>query len=133
MFAKKVMVNEPQKFSIKKRLKSFKYAFAGLKALLLFEHNSRIHLVAAVLVILLGILLKISVAEWLFIVLVIGIVFTAELLNSAIEKLADLVSPDHNEQIKRIKDYCAAAVLVSSIAALLIGVIIFIPKILRLI
>jgi diacylglycerol kinase len=127
------MNSDPDKFSVKKRLTSFKYAFSGLKSLLLFEHNSRIHLIAAILAAILGIVLKISATEWSLVVLVIGFVFAAELFNSAIEKLADVVSPEHNEMIKRIKDYCAASVLVSSIAALLIGVIIFVPKILRLI
>ena len=126
------MSKRTKNFSFKKRIKSFKYAFAGLKSMFIAEHNSRIHLVAAVLAISLGILLSISIAEWLIIVLVIGIVFTAELINSAIEKLADVVSSDHNDRIKQIKDYCAAAVLVSSIVALIIGGLIFIPRILIL-
>ena len=126
------MSKKNKNFSIRKRVKSFKYAFSGLNSLLRSEHNSRIHLVAAVLAIALGILFKISVAEWLYIALVIGMVFMAELFNSAIEELADKVSAEYNERIKRIKDYCAAAVLVSSIVAIIIGAIIFIPRILLL-
>lgn len=124
------MSDKQNKISIKKRVASFKYAFAGLKSLLLFEHNSRIHLIAAILAITLSIVLKISMVEWLVIVFVIGLVFVTELINSAIENLADMVSPDYNEKIKRIKDYGAAAVLISSIVSLVVAGLIFIPKIL---
>ena len=78
-----------EKFSVRKRLKSFGYAFNGLKLLVKEEHNSRIHLVAAVVAILLGWGLNISLAEWLVLLLVIGAVFVAELFNSALENLAD--------------------------------------------
>ena len=121
-----------KKFSLKERLASFKHAFAGLKSLLFFEHNSRIHIIAAILAISLSIVLKISLIEWLIIVLVIGLVFVTELLNSAIENLADEVCQNFNERIKRVKDHGAAAVLVSSIVALVVGVIVFGPKILEL-
>ena len=118
-----------EKFSIIKRLKSFIFALNGLKILILEEHNARIHLVAAILVIIAGILLKISNVEWLAIIFSIGLVFALETINSAIENLADFVSPEKNDQIKKVKDLSAGAVLIGAIAALVNGLIIFIPKI----
>lgn len=118
-----------EKFSIIKRLKSFIFALNGLKILILEEHNARIHLVAAILVIIAGILLKISNVEWLAIIFSIGLVFALETINSAIENLADFISPDKNDQIKKVKDLSAGAVLIGAIAALVNGLIIFIPKI----
>ena len=118
-----------EKFSIIKRLKSFTFALNGLKILILEEHNARIHLVAAILVIISGILLKISNAEWVAVTFSIGLVFALETINSAIENLADFVSPEKNDQIKKVKDLSAGAVLIGAIAALVNGLIIFIPKI----
>jgi diacylglycerol kinase len=116
-------------FSIKKRLKSFKYAFNGLKILILEEHNARIHLFAAICVLIFGFLLKISAYEWIAVCFAIGLVITSEIINSAIENLADYVSPDKNETIKKVKDLSAAAVLFSSIIAVFVGIIVFLPKI----
>lgn len=121
-----------EKFELRKRLRSFKYAFNGLKILLLEEHNSRIHLIAAILALALGWFLKLSSTEWVLICLVIGAVFTAELFNSAIENLADFISPGKNEKIKKAKDLAAGAVLVSALAALIMACVIFLPKILLL-
>ena len=118
-----------EKFSIIKRLKSFAFALNGLKILILEEHNARIHLVAAILVVIAGILLKISNVEWFAIIFSIGLVFALETINSAIENLADFISPDKNDQIKKVKDLSAGAVLIGAIAALVNGLIIFIPKI----
>lgn len=126
------MAEKQNKFSFKERLASFKYAFEGLRFLLLFEHNSRIHLIAAIVAITLSFVLKISGIEWLIILIVIGLVFVTELLNSAIEDLAGKVTSEYDEKIKRIKDYGAAAVLISCLVALVAGVLIFIPKILLL-
>jgi diacylglycerol kinase len=117
------------KFSLKKRLISFRYAFNGLKILISEEHNTRIHFVAAICAVSLGFIMKISVYEWLAIVFSIGFVFTAEIINSAIENLADFVSPGENDLIKKAKDLSAAAVLVSAITSLVIGIIVFLPKI----
>jgi len=126
------MNGDDKRFSIKERLASFKHAFAGLKSLLFLEHNSRVHTILAILAITLGVVLNISLVEWLIIVVVIGLVFVTELLNSAIENLSDVITRDFNERIKRSKDYSAAAVLVSSFVALVAGVLIFGPKILKL-
>jgi diacylglycerol kinase (ATP) len=117
------------KFSLKSRFDSFKFAFRGLWSLLKNEHNSRIHLLAASAAIALGIILKINLYEWSLLVIVIGIVFIAELINSSLEKLADLVDREWNESIMKAKDYAAAAVLISAIVSVVVGGLIFIPKI----
>lgn len=122
-----------ENFSPRKRMRSFKYAFSGLFAIFKREHNVRIHFIAAILAIALGIVLKISRVEWTVLIIAIGLVFITELINSAIEELSDFVSSDHNEHIKRVKDYSAAAVLVASIVSLVMGLIIFLPRILILI
>ncbi len=121
-----------QKFSIKARLKSFVYAFDGLKTLVKEEHNSWIHLVAAIGVILASVFFELSTSEWFAVILSIAFVFSMELINSAIENMADMISNEKNETIRKIKDLAAAAVLVAAFAAFMVGIIIFIPKILNL-
>ena len=116
------------KFTIKSRLKSFRFALRGLKSLLKYEHNSRIHLIAAVVAVTLGIILKIDLQEWSLLVIVIGMVFIAELINSSLESLADHTDTEWNEFIMKSKDYSAAAVLISAVIALVVGCIIFLPK-----
>jgi diacylglycerol kinase (ATP) len=115
--------------NIKERLRSFKFAFSGLCTLLKEEPNARIHLAGAFAAILLGILLNISKLEWAVVAIVSGIVFIAELFNTALERLSDLVEPEFNEKIKRVKDLAAGAVIVSAIIALIAGIIIFLPGI----
>jgi diacylglycerol kinase len=122
-----------EKFSISDRLRSFRFAFDGLRSMLRHEHNSRIHLLAAVSAIILGLILRISLTEWAILIVVTGLVFIAELLNSAIETLADLIDTKPNERIKRAKDYGAAAVLISAIIAVAVGVLIFVPKLLHIV
>ncbi|KOY84827.1 diacylglycerol kinase [bacterium 336/3] len=124
------MKNEP--FSVTKRLKSFVYAFNGFKVLIKEEHNARIHLVTTFLAVGLGAWLEISLSEWIAIIFAIGFVFAMEIVNSAIETLADFVTTEKHETIKKAKDLAASAVLMSAICALIIGLIIFIPKILKL-
>jgi diacylglycerol kinase len=121
------------KFSLKSRLGSFRFAVNGLLLLLKNEHNSRIHLLAAIIAIVMGIIMKIDHYEWSLLIIVIGAVFLTELLNSSIESLADLIDPEFNELIMRAKDYSAAAVLISAIVAIVVGGLIFIPKFLDLI
>jgi diacylglycerol kinase len=100
----------------------------GLLSLLENEHSSRIHLVAAIVAIGLGIIFKLNHYEWSLLIIVTGIVFLTELLNSSIESLADLIDPEWNELIMKAKDYGAAAVLISAIVAIVVGGLIFIPK-----
>lgn len=121
------------KFVLKSRIRSFRFAVNGLISLFKHEHNSRIHLLATVAAIALGIFLKLNFYEWALLILVIGIVFLAELLNSSIESLADRIENEHNELIMRAKDYGAAAVLISALVSIAVGCLIFIPKLLALI
>jgi len=121
-----------EKFSIKKRIKSFAYAFAGLKVLFREEHNSWIHAVAAVLAIAMGFIFRISPMEWIAIVIVIGMVFSAEIINSSLERTADFVKAERDDRKRDIKDLGAAAVLVCAMSALITGLIIFVPKIIAL-
>ena len=121
-----------QRFSLFNRLKSFKYAGNGLRILIIEEHNARIHVIAAIGVIAAGIIFKISMSEWIAVVFSIAVVFVTEIINSSIENLADFVSPAKHEKIKKIKDLSAAGVLLGAIAATIVGLIVFIPRILSL-
>jgi diacylglycerol kinase len=122
-------MKNPGKFSFSQRLRSFRFAFSGLKVLLENEHNFRIHLFILVLVIAAGIIFQISAADWIAITVVSALVLTAECFNSAIEYLCDIVSPGLHPLVGKIKDITAAAVLISAIAAAITGLIIFIPEI----
>jgi len=117
---------------MKKRLLSFKFAFQGILHMLRGEANARIHLVAAVVVIAAGFLFGLTMTEWLMVIFAIGFVFSAELFNSAIEELVNLVSPGYHEKAGKVKDMAAGAVLVAAITAAVIGIIIFGPKIVSL-
>jgi diacylglycerol kinase len=114
--------------SIKQRIDSFKYAFNGLKLLIKEEHNARIHVFFAACALIMGVLLKISKNEWITILFCISLVIALELINSAIENIADFVSPEKHVQIKKIKDLSAGAVLIAAIISAIIGLIVFIPK-----
>lgn len=117
---------------IKKRLLSFKFAFNGLFTLVKEESNARIHFIFLSLVTILGFALKISTSEWLILLLCFALVISMELLNSAIESLADALTKDHNLHIKKAKNLAAGAVLWSAIIAAITGLLIFMPKILKL-
>ena len=117
------------KFSIVKRIKSFGFAFNGLRILFHEEHNSRIHFFASILVIIASLLFKLNTYEWIAIIFSIGLVITAEIINTAVENIADFLTTEQNNHIKKIKDLAAAAVLVSALTALTIGLIVFLPKI----
>ncbi len=119
-------------FSFRQRIRSFGYAFRGILFMIKTEHNFRIHLTITVLVIIAGFLFHITLTEWILVTFAIGMVLSAETFNSAIEQLTDLASPDFHPKAGRIKDLAAGAVLLSAIAAFLIGVLIFAPKILVL-
>ena len=118
--------------NIRKAIRSFRYAGRGVYSLFRYENNARIHLIACILVIIAGVFFKISATEWCFISIQIGLVWSAEAVNTAIEKLADVVSPEYHAAIKDVKDIAAAGVLILAISAVIVGGIIFIPKILAL-
>jgi diacylglycerol kinase (ATP) len=115
-------------FSIKARLKSFQYAFAGLSSFFSTQHNAIIHLIMTLLAFSAAVLYNVTRVEAIAITLAVGFVWAAELFNTAVEKLADLVSTDHHPGIKFIKDVSAAAVLLSAVAAFITGAIVFLPK-----
>ena len=121
--------NISKKKGFRKRLNSFGYAFRGLFSLIKSEPNAQIHCIAAIIAIALGFFFKISAIEWSFIIFAIAIVLAAEGFNTVIEKLVDHLFPDYHETAKIAKDVAAGAVLISAIAALTIGIIIFAPKI----
>jgi len=119
-------------FSIKKRIESFGFAFKGFVWLFKFEHNARIHLFALFIVIGAGFFFQITKEEWSLILIVSGFVFSAEAVNSSIEFLADEVSLEKRDKIGKAKDLAATGVLIAAFVAIIIGFIIFYPKIISL-
>ena len=119
-------------FSIKARLASFKNAWRGVTVFIRQEHNAWIHCTITVLVIIAGLLFHISTTEWIAVFFAIGLVLAVEAINSAIERLSDVVQPEKDERIRDIKDISAGAVFICAITAAIIGVIIFLPKLLML-
>ncbi|MEI7830020.1 MAG: diacylglycerol kinase family protein [Prolixibacteraceae bacterium] len=118
-----------EKFSFGKRLKSFGYAFNGLKVMFMEEHNSRIHLVITGVVVIFILLFRFTLTEYGLLAIAIGMVFAAELFNSAIENIADHISPEKNDRIKKVKDLSAAAVLVCALTSVVIGCVVLLPKV----
>jgi diacylglycerol kinase len=117
----------------KKRYNSFKFAFKGINSALRSEPHMRLHMLAALGVILAGIIFRVTKLEWCLLAASIGLVITAEIFNTAIETLTNLVSPEHNPLAGKTKDLAAGAVLVAAITAVVVGLIIFIPYVLNLI
>ena len=115
-----------------KLIKSFAFAWQGLRYCFLTQQNFRIHLMALLMVIILGGILKINKTEWLIITGCSMLVLSMELMNSAIEKICNLITKDIHPVIKVIKDIAAAAVLIAAIGSFICGIIIFLPKILDL-
>ncbi len=113
--------------TLQKRALSFKNAFKGLWSLVRDEPNARIHLIAALCTIGLGIYFRIEPQEWMAITLCTGIVIGLEGANAAIEELADHSSSEMNERIRRVKDLSAGAVLIAAIASLVVAGLIFLP------
>lgn len=113
----------------KKLINSFKCAIQGIKQAVKTERNVKIHITIMILVIIAGIVLKINTQEWIICIILFGLVISLELVNSAIEATVDIAMPEINEKAKVAKDVAAGAVLVSAIASAIIGLIIFIPKV----
>ena len=113
----------------KKIINSFKYAFQGLATSFKTERNMRIHIVIMTLVIVAGILFKITALDWIICIILFAIVIAGELFNTAIETVVDMYIPYKNEKAKIAKDVAAGAVLVLAIGSAIIGLIIFVPKI----
>ena len=115
----------------KKIINSFKYALQGIFTSLKTERNMKIHIIIMILVIIVGIILKINKIEWIICVLMFATVIAGELFNTAIETIVDMVMPQKNEKAKIAKDISAGAVLVLATGAAIIGLMIFIPKIIN--
>ncbi len=120
-----------ERFSVAARARSFRHAFIGLRVLLIEEHNARIHLLVTAAVVAAGVWFDVAVWQWCVLVLSIGAVFCAEALNAGLEALADAVSPDHHPLVGKAKDVAAAGVLIMAVAAAVVGVLIFLPLLLR--
>jgi len=108
-------------------LKSFGFAFSGIWTVIRYERNIKIHLFATIIAIFLAIYLNISRTDWLVLLLVIALVISLELINSSIEAVVDLASPEIHPLAKKAKDVAAGAVLVAAIVSLIIGVLLFFP------
>ncbi len=121
-----------QPFSWRARGRSFVYAWRGIQYLFRGEHNARIHLCVAAAVLVAGILFRITATEWAVISLAIGLVLALEAVNSAVEALADHVSPDYAPLVGRAKDVAAGAVLLGVFGAVGAGIAIFAPKLFSL-
>jgi len=115
-------------FTFRNRIKSFSYAFQGIKIFFQTQHNAWIHALATVIVIILGNVAKLSTLEWCWISLAITLVFITEIINTAIEFLTDLVCPEYHPLAKKTKDVAAGAVLVASFFSIVISFLVFIPK-----
>ncbi len=121
------MKNEPERFSLRARCRSFHYALQGIGFTLRSQHNAWLHLLAAVLVCLAGWLLGVSAADWRWLIILIALVWFAELMNTAFEYLCDVVAPEFHPAVKRAKDIAAGAVLICALCAALIGILVFWP------
>lgn len=114
-------------------IRSFIPAFNGLCWALKSQRNLQVHAIATLIAVALGLGLRIEAWEWCAVILSIGLVWAAELLNTAVEVLADRVSREREEPIRRVKDAAAAAVLMAAMAAFAVGAFVFLPKLWRLI
>ena len=112
---------------VKRLFKSFNYAFRGLFKTFREEQNLKVQFFAALVVIILGWYFRISQLEWVILILVVGLVILMEIVNSAIERVTDVLKPRINDYVKEIKDIMAAAVMLASIIAVIVGLIIFVP------
>lgn len=120
------------RYDYKKQLRSFGYAWKGIRSCIGKEQNLSFHLLATPTVVAAGLLAGITRTEWMVVILCIGLVIAAELFNSAIEQLVDLVSPQRHPLAGRVKDIAAGAVLVCAATAAIVGLIIFVPYLTRL-
>ncbi|KAA6347443.1 Undecaprenol kinase [termite gut metagenome] len=115
-------------FNLRKHLgRCFKFAWKGIRTFYAEEYNARIHSILAITVIIAGFCFNITKTEWAIVVICCGLVIAAEAVNTAIERLVDLVSPDYHPLAGKIKDMAAGAVLICAIASAIVGLIIFTP------
>jgi diacylglycerol kinase len=112
-------------------IESFQHAFSGLGYALRTQRNARIHVLLAIVVIVLGVALDLAPVDWAVLALTIGFVFVSELLNTVVETVIDLVTEEYHPLAKRAKDVAAGAVLASSITAVVVGLLVLGPPLLR--
>ena len=116
---------------MKKLINSFKYAITGIITSFKTERNMKIHILITILVITMGFIFKISKLEWIVSIIAITLVISAELFNTAIETVVDMINKEKNEKAKIAKDVSAGAVLVTAIGSISIGLIVFLPKLMQ--
>ncbi len=126
--SKRWFAGKHHKYIAMKLLRSFMYAFNGIRLSFTSELNFRIHVLLAIVAIGLAMVLQISIYEWLILGFCIAFVLVVEMLNTALEKLCDVVHPDEHPGIKKVKDIAAGAVLISAIFSVVAGLVMFIPK-----
>ncbi len=117
----------PKTNYLRRRLLSFKYAFNGIAAFVSSEPHARIHAVATVAVVALGLYCRLSPVQWIAICIVTGMVWITEMFNTVIEKIMDHLSPEYHPRVKWIKDVAAGAVLIAAIVAVVVGAVVFLP------
>ena len=130
MSNKKNNNNEANEFKNPTFFNAMKNAIRGCSLVVKNERNIKIQIVAAILATIMGFMFKISSVEWLVLVLTIFFVIVTECLNTAVEKTVDMITNKYSESAKNVKDISAGAVLFSAIASVIVGLIIFLPKIL---
>lgn len=122
-------MTEDKSFKFTARLSSFRYAFRGVRVMLLTQHNAWVHLSFTVGVFIAAFLFQVSADEWCWLILAMMSVWTTEALNTALEFVCDVVSPEFHSGVEKAKDVAAASVLLSALGATAIGVIVFGPRI----
>lgn len=125
-------LQKSKKFGIKKQIRAFKFCFSGIIYTIKNEQSFVIELIIGFIAIILGLILKLNIIEWCIVCIVIGLVLSLELINTAVEAVVDLVTKDKKELAKIAKDTSAGAVLVMAIVSVIIGIIIYLPKIISL-
>ncbi len=113
------------------RLASFRHAFAGWWYVLRTQHNAWIHAVAAIGVLVVALWLKLERTDWAVLILTVALVWVAEFVNTSVEALVDLLSPDIHPLAKAAKDIAAAAVLIAALVAVVVGLLILVPPLLQ--
>lgn len=113
-------------------IKSFRYAWKGIKVVFLSEKNMKIHLFVTFWVVVFGFIFQISAFEWIAVILCIGLVLSAEMFNTALETLVDKISPEQDPLAGKTKDTAAGAVLITAFISVIVGLIVFLPKLIIL-
>ncbi|QYF93849.1 diacylglycerol kinase family protein [Massilia sp. PAMC28688] len=117
----------PQRLTLSARLKSFAYAIAGIIFMLKTQHNAWLHAVATMAVIALALYCNVSASDWRWLIVAMAMVWVGETINTAVEYVCDVVSPNYSEAVKHAKDIAAGGVLIAALASLIIGILTFWP------